>query len=128
MNAQYLTYGKYEELGGTLSPEDFMEAEFSARKRIDRLTDTRVRYMAEVPEAVQLCMMALIRIEAAAGAEAQISSPTVTSFSTDGYSESYGHSLSAADAEQAMTDRIKTDLYGETDDFGTPLLYRGVRL
>lgn len=127
MNAQYLTYGKYEELGGTLSPEDFMEAEFSARKRIDRLTDTRVRYMAAVPEAVQLCMMALIRIEAAAGAEAQISNPTVTSFSTDGYSESYGHSLSAADAEQAMTDRIKTDLYGETDDYGTPLLYRGVR-
>ena len=127
MNAQYLTYGKYEELGGTLSPEDFMEAEFSARKRIDRLTDTRVRYMAAGPEAVQLCMMALIRIEAAAGAEAQISNPTVTSFSTDGYSESYGHSLSAADAEQAMTDRIKTDLYGETDDYGTPLLYRGVR-
>ena len=127
MNAQYLTYGKYEELGGTLSPEDFMEAEFSARKRIDRLTDTRVRYMAAVPEAVQLCMMGLIRIEAAAGAEAQISNPTVTSFSTDGYSESYGHSLSAADAEQAMTDRIKTDLYGETDDYGTPLLYRGVR-
>lgn len=127
MNAQYLTYGEYGEMGGTLSPEQFMEAEFTARKRIDRLTDTRVRYMAEVPEAVKLCMMALIRIDAAAGAEAQISTPTVTSFSTDGYSESYGHALSAEDAEKAMTDRIKTDLYGEYDDNGTPLLYRGVR-
>lgn len=127
MNAQYLTYGDYTEMGGTLSPEDFMQAEFTARKRIDRLTDTRVRYMAEVPEAVKLCMMSLIRIEAAAGAEAQISAPTVTAFSTDGYSESYGHALSADDAERAMADRIKTDLYGETDDNGVPLLYRGVR-
>ena len=83
--------------------------------------------MATVPEAVKLCMMSLIRIDTAAGAEAQIATPTVTSFSTDGYSESYGHALSAEDAEAAMTRQIQTDLYGEVDDNGVPLLYRGVR-
>lgn len=127
MNAQYLTYTEYVAYGGTLSPADFMEAEYNARKRIDRLTDCRVRDMEAVPEAVKRCVFALIRIDSAAGAAAQISNPTVTSFNTDGYSESYGHALSAEDAEAEMTRLIKTDLYGEVNDYGVPLLYRGVR-
>lgn len=127
MNAQYLTYGDYQTYGGTLSPADFMQAEFDARKRVDRLTDMRVRYMAEVPEAVKRCMMSLITIGTAAGAEAQISSPTVTSFNNDGYSESYGHALSAEEAAAEMDKIIMTDLYGEVNDYGVPLLFRGVR-
>lgn len=127
MHDSYLTYTEYTTYGGTLSPADFMESEYNARKRIDRLTDCRVQEMAEVPEAVKRCVFSLIKIDSAAGAEAQISNPTVTSFNTDGYSESYGHALSAQDAEQEMTRRIKTDLYGEVNDHGVPLLYRGVR-
>ena len=127
MHAQYLTYGEYQEYGGTLSPTDFMESEYNARKRIDRLTDSRVQDMAEVPEAVKRYVFSLIKIDSAAGAEAQISNPMVTSFNTDGYSESYGHALSAEDAEKEMTRRIQTDLYGEVNDYGVPLLYRGVR-
>ena len=127
MNATYLTYQEYQAYGGTLPEADFTLAEFRARKRIDRLTDCRVQYMDAVPEAVKLCMVGLIKIGTAAGAEAQISSPTVTSFNNDGYSESYGKALSAEDAEAAMDRRIKTDLYGEVNDHGTPLLYRGVR-
>lgn len=124
--AAYLTYEEYQEYGGTLPPADFPTAEFNARKRIDRLTDSRVQMMEAVPEAVKLCMMSLIKIDSAAGAEAQISNPTVTSFNTDGYSESYGHALSAEDAENEMTRIIKTSLYGEVNDYGVPLLYRGV--
>lgn len=124
--AAYLTYEEYQEYGGTLPPADFPAAEFNARKRIDRLTDSRVQMMEAVPEAVKLCMMSLIKIGSAAGAEAQISNPTVTSFNTDGYSESYGHALSAEDAENEMTRIIKTSLYGEVNDYGVPLLYRGV--
>lgn len=127
MNAQYLTYAEYQEYGGTLGPADFMQAEFDARKRVDRLTDTRVRDMAEIPEDVKRCMMSLINIGTTSGAEAQISNPTVTSFNNDGYSESYGHALSAEDAEAAMDRTIKTDLYGVENDHGIPLLYRGVR-
>lgn len=127
MNAQYITYGEYMEYGGKLAPADFMQAEFDARKRVDRLTDMRVRDMAEIPEDVKRCMMSLIKIGTAFSAEAQISNPTVTSFNNDGYSESYGHSLSAEDAEAAMDRIIKSDLYGVENDYGVPLLYRGVR-
>ncbi|MBP5410724.1 MAG: hypothetical protein J6Y26_02310 [Lachnospiraceae bacterium] len=127
MNDKYLTYAEYQTYGGTLSPANFDNAEFKARKAIDRLTDCRVREMNEVPEAVKRCMFSIISIDSAAGAEAQISNPTVTSFNTDGYSESYGHALSADDATKEITKRITTDLYGEVNDYGVPLLYRGVR-
>lgn len=127
MNDQYLTYDEYQEYGGALSPAEFGNAEFKARKAIDRLTDCRVREMSEVPEAVKRCMFSIITIDSAAGAEAQISNPTVTSFNTDGYSESYGHALSAEDAAGEIAKHIAADLYGEVNDFGVPLLYRGVR-
>ena len=114
-------------MGGTLSPADFMEAEYDARKRIDRWTDMRVQYMEAVPEDVERCMMKLIAVGTAAGAEAQISRPTVTSFSNDGYTETYGKAMSAEDANTAMDQIIQTGLYGVLNDHGVPLLYRGVR-
>lgn len=127
MNAEYLTYTEYTERGGTLGPADFMQAEYDARKRVDKWTDMRVQHMQTVPEDVKRCMMRLIAICSASGAEAQINKPTVTSFNTDGYSETYGHALSAQDADTAMDQIIKTGLYGVENDYGVPLLYRGVR-
>jgi len=127
VNATYLTYSEYTERGGTLDPADFMQQEYDARKRIDRWTDMRVQYMEAVPEDVKMCMMRLIALGAAAGAEAQMSNPTVTSFNNDGYSESFGNVLNAEEASAAMDDIIKTGLYGVLNDHGVPLLYRGVR-
>ena len=124
-HAQYMTYTEYQSYGGAASETDFKLLEFRARKRIDRLTFSRVQNMEEVPEAVKLCMMSLMGIDSKAGVEAQVNSPVVTSFNTDGYSESYGHSLSAADADSAMSASIRSMLWGETDDNGVPLLYRG---
>ena len=121
----YLTYSEYQEYGGTASETDFTMLEFRARKRIDRLTFSRVQNMAEVPEAVKLCMMSLIGIDSKAGAEAQVDKPVVTSFNTDGYSESYGKALSVEDADETMSASIRSMLWGETDDNGVPLLYRG---
>lgn len=126
MNATYLTYSEYTERGGTLAPADFMQQEYDARKRIDRWTDMRVQFMDEVPEDVKMCMMRLIALGASAGAEAQMSNPTVTSFNNDGYSESFGNVLSAEDADAAMNQIIQTGLYGVLNDYGVPLLYRGV--
>lgn len=123
---KYLTYEEYQQYGGTLPETDFTIYEFKCRKRIDYLTDCRVQAMESVPEAVKLCMMSLINIDNKSGVEAQIESPVVTSFSTDGYSESYGKAIGAADAEASMTAAIKSSLYGELDDNGVPLLYRGV--
>lgn len=125
-HAKYLSYLEYQSFGGTASEAEFPLLEFRARKRIDELTDSRVQRMAEVPEAVKLCMGSLIDIDSKAGVTAQVNTPVVTSFSTDGYSETYGKALGASDAESVMIKSIRTMLWGETDDEGVPLLYRGL--
>lgn len=126
-HAQYLTFDEYKQYGGTLDANAFLPLELKSRKRIDYLTDSRVQGMADVPEAVKLCAYALINMEGAVGAEAQATNPAVTSFSTDGYSESYGNALNADTARAQMNKMVGEYLFGERDDNGVPLLYRGVR-
>lgn len=123
---RYLTYAEYTGRGGTVSETVFDMLEFKARKRIDYLTDSRVQGMAAVPEAVKQCVMCLISMEDAVGIQAQAEHPLVTSFSTDGYSESYGKAQGTIDADRSMNKAAAEWLYGETDDNGVPLLYRGV--
>ena len=124
----YLTYDEYAMYGGGTMPEaDFALAEFKARKRIDYLTDSRVEKMAEVPEAVKLAMVSIIKADSAVGVDAQASAPLVASFSTDGYSESYGSAAEqTANVERQLTAEVRQLLYGVKDDDGVPLLYRGV--
>lgn len=125
----YLTHDKYMTYRGPVELTAFLPLELKCRKRIDRLTDCRVQPMAEagaVPESVQLCMIALIDMERKAGINAQADAPTVTSFSTDGYSEHYGNLPNATAAEAQMDALVKDYLYGEVDSHGVPLLYRGV--
>lgn len=126
-HANYLTYDEYKGFGGAADVTAFPVLEMKARKRIDYLTDSRVQAMATVPEAVKLCAVALIDMENAVGAIAQATNPAVTSFSTDGYSESYGNALNVDDAAAQMNKLVGEYLYGERDDEGVPLLYRGVR-
>ena len=121
-HAKYLTYAEYQSYGGTAPESDFNLLEFRARKRIDYLTASRVQNMSEVPEA----MLSIMTIDSKCGAEAQADNPVITSFSTDGYSESYGKTMSAADAEKSMSASIRSMLWGEEDDNGVPLLYRGL--
>ena len=125
-HAHYLTYDEYKEMGGAVPQTEFIQLEFKARKRIDYLTDSRVKDMANIPEAVKMCMMSLITVEATVGVEAQVLNPVVTSYNTDGYSESYGKAMGAEDAAVSMNATVRTLLYGETNDEGIPLLYRGV--
>lgn len=124
----YLTYEEYTSLGGALPEKDFVLAEFKARKRIDYWTDCRVQRMAAVPQAVKMCMMQAITYESTYGVQAQAESPLLASFNTDGYSESYGSMAEQnSQAINGLYRSVCTLLYGETDDEGTPLLYRGVR-
>ena len=123
--SQYLTYSEYLEYGGTLTEAEFTPLEFKARKEIDYVTDCRVQAMEEVPEAVKLCMLSAINIISSTGTEAQATNPVVTSFNTDGYSESYGHVFDSTQSAQAVHSTIKQMLYGETDDNGIMLVYRG---
>lgn len=127
MSTTYLTYDEYKAYGGTLAEADFTLFEFRARKRIDYLTASRVQAMAVIPEAVKLCMMSLIKVDGKYGVDAQIDNPVIASFNTDGYSESYGTAADqAAAVQKSMGDTIRAMLDGEKDDFGVPLLYRGV--
>lgn len=124
----YLEYAEYTKYGGTASEAEFTTLEFRARKRIDRLTASRVQNMSSVPTDVKLCMMSLIEVDRKVGVEAQATNPVITSFNTDGYSETYGKALSVTDAEKSMSATIKTMLWGVKDDNGVPLLYRGVEV
>ena len=142
----YLTYEEYRAGGGTLDEGDFTRAEFRARKRIDWLTDGRVAAMVEravsrasgadapgsiahgiVPEAVKAAMMSVIRADGAVGAEAMAESAPVVAFDTDGYSERYD---SAGERVACLEGQLNADvrrlLAGEKDDWGVPLLYRGI--
>ena len=122
----YMTYEEYQDFGGTEDASTFRVLEFKARKLIDYLTDSRVQDMTTVPEAVKLCQLSLMSMEAKAGTEAQIVTPAVTSFNVEGYSESYGNLPNADTARSQMADVVRSMLYGETDDYGVPLLYLGV--
>lgn len=123
----YLTHDKYMLFRGPVELTEYIPLELKSRKRIDRLTNGRVQAMETVPEAVQMCMLALIDMERKVGAVAQAETPVVTSFTTDGYTEHYGNAPSAQTAEAEMDKLVREYLYGEADDAGVPLLYRGVR-
>ena len=125
--AQYLTYEQYQSWGGTLDEAAFNLAEIRARARIDAMTQKRVAYMREVPKQVQAAMMEIITVDSTFSASAQASAPVAASFTTDGYSESYGSAESRTAAiKKQLTGSIETLLNGVTDDDGTPLLYAGV--
>ena len=121
----YLTYEEYRGYGGTLAEAEFNRAEFRARKRIDWLTDGRLE--GDVPEAVKLAMMTIIRADGAVGADAQADSPLVAAFNTDGYSERYGGAKERTDAlEGQLNAELRRLLAGVKDGDGVPVLYRGV--
>ena len=125
--AQYLTYEQYQAWGGTLDESAFNLAEIKARARIDALTMGRVKAMAAVPEQVQAAMMEIITVDGTYSASAQASAPVVASFTTDGYSESYGSAESRTAAiEKQLTGSILTLLDGVLDDNGVPLTFAGV--
>lgn len=103
----------------------FTRCEFRARKLVDKLTQGRVQRMEQVPEAVKMLMLELITMEATQGAEL-LKNQLVTSFSNDGYSETYADPLTSERVKEIECELISEYLSEETDDNGIPLLYLGV--
>lgn len=103
----------------------FSRAEFRARKIVDRFTMGRVKAMREVPEAVKMLMVELITLEATQGADVT-ENQAITSFSNDGYSETYADPLTVERVKELEENLILEYLSDEVDDTGTPLLYLGV--
>ena len=125
--AQYLTYDEYLSYGGTMSENDFPVAEFKARSRIDRMTLARVQAMQTVPEEVKMAMMVILKVDSKYSADAMSDSAIVSAFNTDGYSESYGGIAEQSDnAQTQLNQQLSKMLFGVTDDYGIPLVYRGL--
>ena len=111
--------------GAEMTDAAFSRNEFRARKLVDRLTQGRVQNMAQVPEAVKRLMVELVTMEATQGAE-QLQHQAVTSFSNDGYSETYADPLTGERVKEIECELVEEYLSGEVDDNGTPLLFLGV--
>ena len=123
----YIDLAYYKENGGKADMTDaaFSRNEFRARKMVDRLTQGRVRNMDSVPEAVKRLMVELVSLEESQGSELA-QHQAVTSFSNDGYSETYADPLTGERVKEIERDLILEYLSDEVDDTGTPLLYLGV--
>ena len=121
----YLSFSDYETMGGKAEDIAFNRLSYRAEKMIDRYTQCRVRRMADTPEAVKRCVAELVDLFLANPMDESVK-PALTGFSNDGYSESYSAPVAAEDLNRAYLRVIVTYLSGETDDNGTPLLYRGV--
>lgn len=123
----YIDLPYYKSNGGKADMTDaaFARNEFRARKLVDKLTQGRVKNMAEPPEAVKRLMVELVSLEVTQGAEI-VENQAVQSFSNDGYSETYAEPLTGERLKQIECDLISEYLSGETDETGTPLLWLGV--
>ena len=128
--AQYLSYEEYLAMGGGMDAAAYPLAELRARKRIDALTLGRAAGLvaeAGAPEEVKAAMMEIMAVDATWSAAAQAQSPVAESFSTDGYSESYGSARERAEAaERRLNAGVEALLAGLTDKNGVPLIYAGV--
>lgn len=122
----YITYDEYTQMGGTAAEAAFPRLEYMARKRIDRYTQNRVKAMQEVPESVKRCAVELVTAMSKSDPTKIASEAALSSFSNDGYSESYAEPLTAEMQEGNIYGIVRCFLAGEVDDNGTPLLFLGV--
>lgn len=122
----YLTYEEFYDFGGgDVSEADFPRLSYRACKFLDLHTHSRVKAMAQVPEAVKRALVELIMIDSNSAATLS-NQQSVKSYSTDGYSETMSDGLSASEVDALKNNVLLEFLGEETDDNGTPLMYAGV--
>ena len=120
----YLTYTEYKEIGGTLEETAFIRNIDRACGIIDNATHNRIECMAEVPQRAKALCRDLVEYLARYSTSDMVVSSRSQSAGGVTESESY---VTKTDTElQADIDNMIADyLMAETDDNGTPLLYRG---
>lgn len=120
----YLTYEEYSNIGGICDLTAFNRNIDRACGIIDNATHNRIEYMAEVPQRAKALCRDLV--EYLARNNTNEIAVTSRSQSAGGVSESESY-VTKTDVElQAEIDNMIADyLMAETDDNGTPLLYRG---
>lgn len=121
-SGQYLTFLEYLDLGGTLKQTPFNLSEFEARKKIDVLTQNRLKNAEDIPEEVKLCEYNIIsKIDEYL--KSNISG--ISSESTDGYSVTYKDIKQVIEEKNTeIEDIILTELYGVIYN-NEHIIYRG---
>ena len=119
----YLTYTEYKEIGGSIDETAFNRNIDRACGIIDNATHNRIECMAEVPQKVKPLCRDLLEYLVENNTTKIVTS---RSQSAGGVSESESYAIKSKDELQMDIDNMIADyLMAETDDKGTPLLYRG---
>ena len=121
---QYLTYEEYTEIGGTLDLTAFKRNIDRACGFVDRHTQSRLQSVLEVSQRAKACVRDLVECLAnnVSGAKAV----TSKSQAAGGVSESESYATKTDDEiNAAMLNIVYDYLATETDDNGTPLMYKG---
>ena len=128
-DGQYLTYTEYKALGGSLDMTPFNLLEYEARRKIDERTFGRLKNVANLPQEVKMCMLALINSINSYGSSANGNNKNIASESTDGYSVSYVTGGTIQEMVQSknveLNDIINTYLIGVVLN-GEHIMYVGV--
>lgn len=128
----YLTYMEYLTLGGSLDESEFLRTEWKAAKLVDKYTFGRLKQDYKFSSAVKMTIFELISMvvkkDNAIIQPDNNSSNDISSFSNDGVSVTLNKETVSQFLENFNTrilEVIKTNLAGETNQNGAPLLYRG---
>ena len=120
----YLTYEEYSTMGGICDLTAFNRFSDRAFGIIDNATHNRIEYMVDVPQRAKSLCRDLV--EYLARNDTTEIAVTSRSQSAGGVSESESYVTKTEVELQADIDNMIADyLMAETDDNGTPLLYRG---
>ena len=121
---QYLTYEEYQEIGGTLDLTAFNRNIDRACGFIDANTQNRLNGLKTASQRVKACVRDLVEYLASNIASGRTVTSKSQSAGNVSESESYA-TKTAEDIGNDMVDILRDYLASETDDCGTPLLYRG---
>lgn len=120
----YLTYEEYSNMGGVLDITAFNRNIDRVCGIIDNATHKRIECMNTIPQSVKALCRDLVEHISANSTNGKL--VTSRSQSAGGVSESESYEIKSREEIQADIDNIIADyLTAETDDNGTPLLYRG---
>lgn len=124
---RYLTYDEYIDVGGTLEKSDFERIIDRACGIIDWYTQKRLRIVVEISDAVKACIRDVCEY-LTVNFNVKGNEIASRSQAAGGVSESETYSAKTSEEkDQGIKGIIYDYLMSETDDGGTPLLYRGAQ-
>lgn len=119
---QYLGYGEYRLLGGTLDIMPFNLLEIHARKVLDGRTQRRLVGKEEIPQEVKLCIFDMINSINSYISQSQ-GNGNIASENIDGYSVSYITSVQIQEVVKSKRSELEDIMFSYLADSG--LLYLG---